>query len=151
MKRSTMLLTCVLGIAIPMSVLAQNPAGAPPDAGSGQQAPGGPPSGSPHHGQPPSVDQRVKHLTRKLGLNADQQQQVRAILQDQQDQMTKLMQDSSLQPRQRHQQMKSIHEAATGKIRALLNDEQKPKYDELLKQQQEQMQEKRQAAATNKN
>jgi hypothetical protein len=99
--------------------------------------------GGPGGHQMPSIDDQVKHLTKQLKLTDDQQSQVHDILQDQHDQMGKLMEDTSTPRPEKRAKMMSIHQTATGKIRALLNDDQKKKYDDLLQKQQQQRQERR--------
>jgi Spy/CpxP family protein refolding chaperone len=94
-------------------------------------------------GQMPSVDDRVKQLTKQLDLNSDQQKQVRSILQDQMDQMQKLRDDNSTPREERRPKMMQIHQGATDKIRALLNDDQKKKFDAMQQQQRERFQQGR--------
>ncbi|HKV94060.1 MAG TPA: Spy/CpxP family protein refolding chaperone [Candidatus Angelobacter sp.] len=91
----------------------------------------------------PSVDDQVKHLTEQLSLTDDQQSKVKAIVQDTHDQMTKLMQDESLSREDKMTKARSLHEAATGKIRDILTDEQKKKFDDMQKEMQEHMHQRR--------
>ena len=91
-------------------------------------------------GQMPSVDDRVKQLTKQLNLNSDQQKQVRGILQDQMDQMQKLREDNSTSREEKRPKMMEIHQTAMGNIRALLNDDQKKKFDALQQHQRERFQ-----------
>jgi Spy/CpxP family protein refolding chaperone len=87
-----------------------------------------------------SVDDRVNELNKQLSLSDGQKEQVRGILQDQQDQIKQLMQDSSISHQDKMSKMRSIHQASNGKIRDLLNDEQKKKFDDYLQKQQQRMQ-----------
>jgi len=91
----------------------------------------------------PSVDDQIKNLTKQLDLTETQQTQVKTILQDQRDQMKKIMQDSSGSREDKWSKARDIHQQASGKIRDLLTDEQKPKYDKLEQEQRERMQERR--------
>jgi len=77
----------------------------------------------------PSVDDQVAAMTEKLNLSADQQAKIKPLLQDQQDQMQSLMKDQSLSPDDRRAKAKSVHQSTTAKVRDLLNDDQKQKYD----------------------
>ena len=88
----------------------------------------------------PSVDDQTKELSTTLQLSDDQTKQVRAILQDQQDARQKLMQDQSTSFEEKRPKMREIHETASAKIRALLTNDQKSKYDQLEKEQQERRQ-----------
>lgn len=103
---------------------------------------GGMGPGGGHHGQGqmPSVDDRVKQLTKQLDLNSDQQKQVRGILQDQLDQMNKLRDDTSTPREEKRSKMMQIHQSATDKIRGVLTDDQKKKFDTLQQQQRERFQ-----------
>jgi len=121
MKKSAVLFLIAASVLAAMSLgaAAQNPpAGAP---AGGQEM---------HHGMP-SVDQRVQHLTKALSLSADQQTKVRSILQDQQGQAESVRQDTSLSQQDRHAKFQQIHEASTQKIREVLNDDQKAKFDQM--------------------
>jgi periplasmic protein CpxP/Spy len=69
-----------------------------------------------------SVDDKVKHMTEKLGLTSEQQSSLRAILEEKKEKMEAL-----------HEQMRALREEHREKIRAVLTDEQKAKYDEMKK------------------
>ena len=79
-----------------------------------------------HHGMNP--DAQLQHLTKQLDLTADQQAQIKPILESRDQQMKQLWQDQSLAPPDRHTKMKAIQEDSKGKIEAVLNDTQKQKY-----------------------
>jgi protein CpxP len=112
----------------PASMLAQNSASAEgqPEAHMGR-----------HH--IPDVDTQLQRLSKKLKLTDEQKPQVKTILEDQRDQMQKLMQDSSGSRAENRQKMREIHENASSKIRSLLTDEQKAKYDKLEAKRRERM------------
>jgi Spy/CpxP family protein refolding chaperone len=107
---------------------------ASPGMGGGRR--GGWGGGQGNH-EMPSVDDQVKELTKQLKLTDDQQPKVRDLLQKQQDQRKQVMQDTSIARGDKRSKMHAIHETTTGKIRDLLNDEQKKKYDDYLQKQQQ--------------
>src|SRR5215475_4069400 len=77
----------------------------------------------------PSVDDQLKNLTSKLSLTADQQAKIKPILEDQQQQAQSAMSDASLSQDDRRSKMRSLHESSNAKIRDVLNDDQKKKFD----------------------
>jgi Spy/CpxP family protein refolding chaperone len=103
---------------------------------------GGMGQGGGRRGQMPSVDDRVQQLTKQLDLNSDQQKQVRGILQDQMDQMSKLRNDNSTPREEKRSKMMQIHQSAMDKVRAVLTDDQKKKFDTLQQQQRERFQQR---------
>ena len=102
--------------------------------------PGGPMAG---RRRLPSVDEEVTRLAKDLNLTDTQKPQVKAILQGQRDQMKKLMEDSSGSREDRFSKMREIHQQSSAKIRDLLTDEQKTKYDKLQAERRQRMQEHR--------
>jgi len=92
--------------------------------------------GKPHL---PSVDERVQHMTKMLNLSDDQQTKVKSILQDEHKQIASLRQDTSLAQEDRHAKFQQIHGATAQKIRDVLNDEQKTKFDQMQAQHEERM------------
>jgi len=109
--------------ALSLPVLAQNAA----DQGQGK-----------HHGMP-SVDERVQHLTKMLNLSTDQQAKVKSIFEDQQNQMASLKQNTSMSQEDRRAKFQAIHQDTHQKIQALLNDDQKAKFEEIKAQHKEHM------------
>ena len=95
---------------------------------SGQAQPSGD-QGQARHAMP-SVDDQLKNLTDKLSLTADQQAKIKPILQDTQTQAQAVMKDSSLSQDDRRAKMRSLHESSSAKIRDVLNDDQKKKFDD---------------------
>lgn len=109
----------------------QNPEAAPPPAnGHGQ-------------GRRLDPDRQLKMLSKRLNLTADQQQQILPVLTDRQQQFEKIRSDSSLAPNDRRDKMRSLHEDSEAKIKAVLNDDQKQKYDQMQQQMRERMQQRR--------
>jgi len=93
-------------------------------------------------GQGFSPDKQLEHLTKTLNLTSDQQMQIKPILENQQQQMMQLHQDTSLSRDDKMAKAKSLHADTTGKIEAVLNDQQKQKYEAMQQKMQERMQEK---------
>lgn len=85
-----------------------------------------------HRGMNP--DRQLQHLTKKLNLSADQQSQIKPILDAQQQQMQQVMQDQSVAGPDRHQKMMAIHQDTSQKIEAVLNDTQKQQYEAMQSQ-----------------
>ena len=80
-----------------------------------------------------NVDDHVQELTTKLNLTADQQAKVKAILKENHQQMQAMMKDESLSKEDRHAKMMSMHDSVHAKVREVLTDEQKPKFDAMVK------------------
>ncbi len=80
----------------------------------------------------PDPDKQAAHMAKKLNLSADQQNQIKPILADRQQQMQGLWQDQSLTRQDRRDKMKSIHDDTNAKIEAILNDQQKQKYEAMM-------------------
>ncbi|MBZ5520799.1 MAG: hypothetical protein LAP21_00940 [Acidobacteriia bacterium] len=87
--------------------------------------------------QMPTVDEQLQGMTEQLGLTAAQQSQIKPILEDTRQQMQALMKDDSLSREDRMGKMRSIREASDEKIKAVLTDEQKKKFEERRKEMQE--------------
>ena len=80
-----------------------------------------------------SIDDMMKDLTAKLDLTADQQTKIRSIVEEQHQQMRATMNDQSLSKEDKHAKMKSMHDSIHAKVREVLTDEQKPKFDAMVK------------------
>ena len=91
-----------------------------------------------HHGMP-TVDERVQHMTKALNLSDDQQTKVKSILEDQRSQMMSLRQDTSLSQQDRRAKFQQIHEATEQKLRDVLNDDQKAKFEQMQARHKEHM------------
>jgi periplasmic protein CpxP/Spy len=127
--RSSMVRVAVLAIgATALSALpamAQDPSAPPPpqdQAGPRQGGPGG------------MRGNQVEFLTKKLNLTPDQVTQVKAIDADTMNQMKALHEDTSVAGPDKRAKMMDIHKASQDKIRALLTDDQKTKFDALQAQ-----------------
>jgi Spy/CpxP family protein refolding chaperone len=80
---------------------------------------------------------QVEFLTKKLNLTPDQVTQVKAIDADTMTQMKALREDTSVSGPDKRAKMMDIHKASQDKIRALLTDDQKTKFDALQTQMRE--------------
>jgi Spy/CpxP family protein refolding chaperone len=117
-KHLAVLAAGIICIAAPIAVAQDSPASNPPSD-----------KGSWHHG-PPDPAQRTQELTRKLNLTSDQQTKVQEILQSERSQMESLRQDQS-QSADRRTKMMDIHKSSDAQVRALLDANQKKKWDEM--------------------
>ena len=130
-QKLILLAVCLLAVG---AVAQQNP----PAQGGGDD------QGRPRRGMGMSVDDQVKNLTEKLALTDDQQSKVKTILEDTRSQMMKLMQDDSMSREDKMAKGRSLREASNGKIRDLLTDDQKKKFDDIQKEAQERMRQRQQ-------
>lgn len=130
MMRAAMLALCtaLLG-TVPM--LAQDNTAPPPP--TPDQA--GPPMGG--HGGRGMRGNNVEMLTKRLNLTPDQAAQVKAIDEDTMKQAMAVRDDTSIAKPDKRGKMMEIHKAAQDKIRAVLNDDQKTKYDAMQAQMRE--------------
>ena len=78
-----------------------------------------------------TLDDNVKALTKALNLNEMQQQGVRSVLERQRLQVRRIQFDQTLSGEERIGQFRALQGETVLRIRALLNDEQKLKYDPL--------------------
>jgi len=106
-----------------LPAMAQDPS-APQDQASPRQ--GGPGRGN-----------QVEFLTKKLNLTPDQVTQVKAIDEDTLKQSKALREDTSVAGPDKRAKMMDIRKASQDKIRALLTDDQKTKFDALQTQMRE--------------
>jgi HlyD family secretion protein len=113
-------------LKVPNAALRFRPAGieAPSD---GPASGSGGPSGAPAGG-PPSVEQIRERLVRELKLTEEQQKKLDPILQDNREQFRALQ---GLPEADRRARAQKIREASRVKIREILTDEQKTRYDQM--------------------
>jgi periplasmic protein CpxP/Spy len=119
----------------------------PPPPPSDQQS--GQPSGQPseqgmgrHMGggrMMPSVDDQIKHLTKKLNLSADQQAKLKPILEDQRKQMDTIHNDSSLSREDRFSKMQVLRQSSDTEIKGVLNEDQQKNFDKMREEQHDRM------------
>ncbi len=105
-----------------------------------QQAPA--PTQAREH-RPVDPNRQVKMLSKRLNLSADQQNQLLPILTNREQQIAALRADNTLSAKDRHAKMREIRESSDAQIRALLNDNQKQAYDQMLQQHRERAQQRR--------
>ena len=82
-------------------------------------------------GHRPSIDDRVKVFAKNLDLNEAQQAAVKKILEQRQQETLRLRQDPSISGSARIERFRALQDTTVERIRAVLNDEQKKKYDPL--------------------
>jgi protein CpxP len=109
-----------------LPTMAQDPSVPPPP-----QDQAGPRQGGPSRGN------QVEFLTKKLNLTADQATQVKAIDEDAAKQSKAVREDTSVAGPDKRTKMMDIRKASQDKIRALLTDDQKTKFDALQAQMRE--------------
>jgi periplasmic protein CpxP/Spy len=126
MRLITLLAACLFAVA---ALAQQNP----PAQESGDHKHSG------HMAGMGSADDHVKELTTKLNLTADQQAKVKAILEENHQKMEATMKDESLSKEERHSRMMSMHESVHTKVREVLTDDQKPKFDAMVKDMEDHM------------
>jgi protein CpxP len=126
MKRQlcSLVLTGLLATGV---MLAQEPGSAPDQ--NAPQAEGGGMGGHGGRGMMMDPDQRLAHMTKRYKLTADQQSQIKPILQDEQQQMQSMRSDTTSSREDKRAKMQSMHQASTQKIEAVLTDEQKQKFE----------------------
>ena len=121
----------------PVAVFAQqtDPPAPPPSSQDG-----GPPPHRGHGGDPAERQERMlQMMTKRLNLSPDQVTQIKAIQADNETQMQAIHSDTSLQGADRHAKMMDLHKAENDKMRAVLNDEQRTKFDAMQAKRQERM------------
>lgn len=118
-------LTLVGLVLSPVALLAQATDPAP-----SQDAP--PPHARGQHMDPAQRQTRMLDtMTRRLNLSPDQVSQIKGIQADGETQMQALHADNSVQGPDRRAKMMDLHKSQNDKIRAVLNDEQKTKFDAM--------------------
>jgi len=117
-------------LKVPNAALRFRPAGvdAPAPPGPAANAAAGGPSGGAAAGGPPSIEQIRERLVKGLGLSEEQQRKLEPILQEGREQLRALQ---GLPDAERRPKAQKIREAQRARIRELLTDEQKPRYEEM--------------------
>jgi protein CpxP len=122
-RKATFILGALLSTGVVFAQLQAAPADQQPTA----QAP----AGAGMHG-PADPAKEAKRMGKELGLTKDQVAQIQPILQDRETQMQALRADTSLQQPDRRTKAKGIMEDSKGKIEAVLNDQQKQQFEQML-------------------
>jgi protein CpxP len=102
------------------------------------QAPDGGMQQGHRHG-PMSPDKELEHMTKALDLTSDQQTQIKPILQDRHDQMMQLHQDQSMARPDKMAKMQALDQSSNSKLEAVLNDQQKTKYEAMIQRREQHM------------
>jgi hypothetical protein len=108
---------------------ASPPQSMPQNAAPSPQATPAHPAHSAH--RRPTLDDRVKAFAKALDLSESQQAAVKRILEQRQAEILRLRQDGSISGEQRMDRLRALQDQTVLHIRAVLNDEQKKKYDPL--------------------
>jgi len=82
-------------------------------------------------GHRPTIDERVKVFAKNLGLNEQQQAAVKKILEQRQQETLRIRQDTSISGGARIERFRALQDHTIERIRTVLNEEQKKKYDPL--------------------
>jgi Spy/CpxP family protein refolding chaperone len=127
----TKFLTLALGGLLAIGTTAIAVAQDPPPPPLDQNQAGPPPDGPRGRGMRMDPDRQLARLTRELSLTADQQSQIKPLLFDRQQKMQALFQDQSGAPEDRRTKMRTIAEGTNNSIKAVLNDDQKQKFDAM--------------------
>ena len=146
-NRSSLVATAVLAALLSLGFAAGTAFGqdepappAPPQAGQQpdqQPAPGMGRHMGRHH--MPTVDDQLKHLSKKLNLSDDQQAKLKPILEDQRKQMDGIRSDSSLSREDRFSKMREIRQSSDTQIKSVLNDDQQKDFDKMREEQADRM------------
>ena len=117
-------------VALPVGCLVSGYASAEGETGT---APGASaPPATRHHARP-ALEDRVRMLSRTLDLDETQQSALRKVLESQRDQVMKVWSDSSVPAGYRVIATEAIADKTADQIRALLNEEQRKKYNQPRK------------------
>ena len=132
----------VLGVALtPVALLAQT--GAPADVPAATQDQQGPPPRGGHMDPAERDAHMLRMMTKRLDLTPDQVTQIQGIQADSRTQMQGLRSDTSVAGPDKRAKMMELHTAQTEKLRAVLNDQQKAKFDAMEQQRKDRMDERR--------
>lgn len=77
------------------------------------------------------IDRRIEHMTERLSLTGQQQQQVRGILNHSASQRRALMEQGRLDGTSPREAMRALREGTGAQIRSVLNSEQAAQMDEM--------------------
>lgn len=81
-----------------------------------------------------SADEHLQMLSQKLNLTDEQKAKIKPLIEEHLQQRQAIMKDESLTPEQKHSKMQASMDAAHSKIEALLNDDQKKQFAEMMKE-----------------
>ncbi len=86
-----------------------------------------------------STEQQLAHMTKALNLTADQQTQIKPLLDARRQQMMQMHEDKSLTREDRMTKFKALDDDTHAKIAAVLNDTQKAKFAKMEERRDEHM------------
>ena len=135
---ATAFLVALLGLCFGTAFGQDQDQAAPPPP-SGQQSEQGMGHRMGHGPMMPSVDDQIKHLTKKLNLSDDQQAKLKPILEDQHKQMETIHNDSSLSREDRFSKMQALRQSSDTQIKGVLNEDQQKNFDQMRAEQRERM------------
>ncbi len=100
--------------------------------------------------QPRQADpaRQLRMLTKRLNLNADQQNQILPVLNDRAQQMQAIRSDASLSQKDRHAKMSAVRQDTEARITAVLTADQKQTYEEMQQQMRERARQNRQGSGS---
>jgi periplasmic protein CpxP/Spy len=141
---ATALLVAVFSLGMAGAAFGQDEPGTPSPPPEQQQPPSGQQLGQGmgrHMGRRPmpSVDDQLKHLTKKLNLSDDQQAKLKPILEDQSKQMDTIHNDSSLSREDRFSKMQALRQNSDTQIKSVLNEDQQKNFDKMREEQHDRM------------
>jgi Spy/CpxP family protein refolding chaperone len=76
-------------------------------------------------------EHRLEMMTKQLSLTSDQVTSIKAIFRASHDQMMALREDTSTPREEKRPKMEAIHKDEQAKIKALLNEDQKTRYEAM--------------------
>ena len=85
------------------------------------------PGAKPDHMRGDRVEQKLKRLSKRLNLTADQKEKLRPVLQDEEQQLKSLEDDNSMTLQQKHRKTREIRMSVRSQMDAILTPEQKDK------------------------
>ena len=121
LRIATLALCTAVAGAVPM--MAQDTA---PAQDAPMRGPGGP------GGRGMGGERQMEMMTRQLNLTPDQVTSIKAIEADSRTQSMALREDTSTPQDQKRDKMMAIRTASEAKVKALLTDDQKTKYDAMM-------------------
>jgi protein CpxP len=122
--RVAMLALCTTALGVG-TLMAQDSA-APPAPAQGEQTR---PMGRP--GPMQMQERQLERMTKELNLSPDQVTQIKTIQGDTNKQMMALRDDTSTAPEDKRPKMMSIRKGSMDKVRSVLTDDQKTKFDAM--------------------
>jgi septal ring factor EnvC (AmiA/AmiB activator) len=137
---ATAFLAALLSLGVAAFAQDDQSAPPPPPASDQQSGQSGPGMGR-HMGgrQMMSVDDQIKHLSKKLNLSVDQEAKLKPILEDQRKQMEAVHNDSSLSRQDKFSKMQDLRKSSDDQIKGVLNADQQKSFDKMRTEQQDHM------------